>query len=94
MSLTPARNIPSQRVVNNLMADVLERLSDCRCGWWMNMRTTCLANQWAIVTSPGKIKLVSDRTQNARQIVDANYDPETDRLRVDFQRGAKEEVQL
>ena len=94
MSLMPAKNIPSQRVVNSLMADVQERLSDCRRSWWMNMRTTCLANQWAIVRAPGTIELVSDRAQGARQIIDANYNPETERLRVDFQRGAKEEVQL
>jgi hypothetical protein len=58
------------------------------------MRTACLVNQWAIVTAPGKIELVSDRAPSARQIVDANYDPESERLRVEFQRGAKEEVKL
>ena len=94
MSLTPAKSIPSQHVVNSLIADVQERLADCRRTWWTNMRTTCLANQWAIVVAPGKIELVSDRTQSARQIVDANYEPDSKRLRVEFQRGAKEEVQL
>lgn len=76
------------------MADVQERLSDCRRSWWMNIRITCLANQWAIVAAHGKIELVADRTPSARQIVNAHYVPETERLLVDFQRGAKEEVQL
>ena len=94
ISIAPAKSVPSRRVVNSLMSDVQERLSDCRRSWWVNMRTTCLVNQWAIVTAPGKIELVSDRAPSARQIVDANYDPESERLRVEFQRGAKEEVEL
>ena len=94
MSLVPAKSIPSRQVVNGLMTDVQERLSGCRRSWWMNMRSACLANQWAIVRAPGKIELVSDRAPSARQIVDANYEPDSKRLRVEFQRGAKEEVQL
>lgn len=94
MSIAPANSVPSRRVVNTTMSDVQERLSDCVRSRWVNMRTACLVNQWAIVATPGTIELVSDRAPSARQIVDANYDPESKRLRVEFQHEATEEVQL
>ena len=46
--------------------------------------TTCLANQWAVASAVGKIELLSERTANAKQIVDASHDPASERLRVAF----------
>ena len=94
MSIMPTRNIPLQRVVNRLLSDVQDRLLDCRRSWWTSMRTACLANQWALIVAPGKIDLVVAGTSAAKQIADAQYDPATERLRVDFQDGASEEVRL
>ncbi len=39
--------------MNRLLSDVQVRLPDCRRSWWLTRRTTCLANQWAVVRGPG-----------------------------------------
>jgi hypothetical protein len=57
ISIVPVKNVPLQRVVNRLLSDVQVRLPDCRRSWWLTRRTTCLANQWAIVRGPGRIEL-------------------------------------
>jgi hypothetical protein len=94
ISLAPVKNIPLQRVVNRLLSDVQERLPDCRRSWWLMRRTTCLANQWAVVGEPGRIALLSKPTQNAKQITDAQYDPENEQLHVVFRDGSTVEVKL
>jgi len=93
-SIEPAKNIPLQRVVNRLLSDVQQRLPDCRRGWWVTRRTTCLANQWAIVVAPGRIELLPKRARNTKQIADAQYDPTNERLHVAFRDGTTEEVRL
>lgn len=75
ISIVPAKNIPLQRVVNRLLSDIQSRVPDCRRRWWITRRTTCLANQWAIVPERGKIELASEITPHARQISEAQYDP-------------------
>src|SRR5579863_3343957 len=77
ISIAPVKNIPLQRVVNRLLSDVQERLPDCRRGWWLSRRTTCLINQWAVVGEPGGIQLVSKPTQSAKQITEPNTIPRT-----------------
>ena len=57
-------------------------------------RTTCLANQWAVVGERGKIALLSKPTQNAKQIIDAQYDPGNEQLHVVFRDGSTVEVKL
>ena len=94
ISLAPVKNIPLQRVVNRLLSDVQERLPDCRRSWWLMRRTTCLANQWAVVGEPGRITLLSKPTQNAKQITDAQYDPGNEQLHVVFRDGSTVEVEL
>jgi hypothetical protein len=94
ISLAPVKNIPLQRVVNRLLSDVQERLPDCRRSWWLMRRTTCLANQWAVVGEPGRIALLSKPTQNAKQITDAQYDPENEQLHVVFRDGSTVKVKL
>jgi hypothetical protein len=94
ISLAPVKNIPLQRVVNRLLSDVQERLPDCRRSWWLMRRTTCLVNQWAVVGEPGRIALLSKPTQNAKQITDAQYDPENEQLHVVFRDGSTVEVKL
>jgi len=94
ISLSPVKNIPLQRVVNRLLGDVQERLPDCRRSWWLMRRTTCLANQWAVVGEPGRIALLSKPTQNAKQITDAQYDPGNEQLHVVFRDGSTVEVKL
>lgn len=83
ISIAPLRNVPSQRVVNRLRNDIEARLADCRRVWWMIRRTTCLENQWATARE-GRLELRSGRTRDAKQIIDARYDPEAERLHVTF----------
>jgi hypothetical protein len=83
ISIAPLRNVPSQRVVNRLLDDVQARLADCRRAWWTIRRTTCLENQWAMARE-GRLALRSRRTRGAKQIIEAGYDPEAERLHVTF----------
>ena len=92
-SIQPIKRTPPQRAVNRLLDDVEERLPDCRRSWWCVQRTTCLRNQWARIAAPGKVVL-SDQVPGAKQIVDAEYDAETERLRLSFEDGLSEEVRL
>lgn len=91
ISIAPLRNVPSQRVVNRLLDDIETRLADCRRAWWTIRRTTCLENQWAM-TGEGRIELRSGRTRGAKQIIDAGYDPEAERLHVTFRDRTTAEV--
>jgi hypothetical protein len=68
ISIVPIKNVPLQRVVNRLLSDVQVRLPDCRRSWWLTRRTTCLANQWALVRGTGRIELLSKRAPSAKQI--------------------------
>ena len=92
MSIAPLKNVPLQRVVNRLLEDIQTGLPDCRKSWWMTRRTTCLTNQWATVLAPEKIRLVSEPMTNAKQIADATYDPDKERLRIEFRDGTTVDV--
>ena len=94
ISIVPVKNVPLQRVVNRLLSDVQVRLPECRRSWWLTRRTTCLANQWAIVRGPGRIELLSKPAPRARQIAEAEYDPAKEQVHVIFQDGTTEQVQL
>jgi len=94
ISIVPVKNVPLQRVVNRLLSDVQVRLPDCRRSWWLTRRTTCLANQWAIVRGPGRIELLSKPAPRARQIAEAEYDPANEQVHVIFQDGTTEQVKL
>jgi hypothetical protein len=91
ISITPLKNVPLQRVVNRLLDDVRTRLADCRRAWWTTTRTTCLENQRGM-TEQGKIELRSKRRPDAKQIVDAGYDPEAERLYVTFRDRTRADV--
>jgi len=93
MSIEPVKNVPMRRVINRLLEEIQDRLPDCRSSWWMTRRTTCLANQWAMVRARGKV-VVSDQVPGAQQIGDAQYEPTTERLHVNFRDGTTEEVRL
>jgi hypothetical protein len=92
ISIAPLNNVPLQRVVNVLLDDIQARLVDCRRSWWTTRQTTCLANQWAVVSAAEVIKLRSKRTPNAKQIADARYDPAIERLYVTFRDGTTAEA--
>ena len=94
ISIIPVKNVPLQRVVNHLLSDVQVRLPDCRRSWWLTRRTTCLANQWAVVRGPGRIELLSKSAPNAKQIAEAEYDPANTQVRVIFQDGTTVQVKL
>jgi hypothetical protein len=94
VSIAPVKNIPLQRVVNRLLSDVQQRLPDCRRSWWLMRRTTCLANQWAVVSEPGRVALLSKPTPSAKQIAETQYDPASEHLHVVFRDGTTEEVRL
>jgi hypothetical protein len=92
ISIAPLKNVPLQRVVNELLDDIQAQLMDCRRSWWMTRQITCLANQWAVAPAASEIKLCSERTREAKQIADASYDPATEQLRVTFRDGTTAEV--
>jgi len=84
MSIAPTRNVPLQRLVNRLLGDIEQRLSDCRRSWWTIRRTTCLTNQWAIVPELGRIEFRSESSPEAKQIAEAQYDPENESIHIAF----------
>jgi hypothetical protein len=94
ISIAPVKNVPLQRVVNRLLSDVRVRLPDCRRSWWMTRGTTCLANQWAIVSKPVKIELHSKPVPSAKQIAEAEYEPANEQVRVIFRDGTRVQVKL
>ncbi|HJU16345.1 MAG TPA: hypothetical protein VJ770_07730 [Stellaceae bacterium] len=91
ISIAPLKNVPLQRVVDRLLDDIQARLADCRRAWWTTRRTTCLENQWTMTTREG-IELRAGRTPDAKQIIDASYDPEAERLHVIFRDRTRAEV--
>jgi hypothetical protein len=91
MSIAPLKNSPLQRTVNHLLTDIEAELPACRRSWWITKRMTCLINQWAVVLA-GRIELSRKPLANAKQITDATYDPDEERLRVVFQDGMVTEV--
>jgi hypothetical protein len=91
ISIAPLRNVPLQRVVNRLLDDIQARLADCRRAWWMIRRTTCLENQWAMARE-GRVELRSGRMRDAKQIIEAGYDPEAEQLHVTFRDRTTAEV--
>lgn len=92
ISIAPLKNIPRQRVANELLEEIRARLMECRRSWWATRQTSCLTNQWATVPAAGKIELRSERAPDAKQIADAKYDPAIDRLHVTFRDGTTAEV--
>lgn len=92
MSIAPLKNLPLQRTVNRLLADVEAELPACRRSWWATRRTTCLANQWAVMPASGRIELSPEPQANAKRIMDATYDPDGERLLVTFPDGTTLDV--
>jgi hypothetical protein len=94
MSIAPLRNMPAQRVLNRLLDDIRDHLADCRRSWWTMRRTTCLANQWAVLRAGNAIDLLPARAADAKQIADATYDPTVERLHVIFRDAMAIELSL
>jgi hypothetical protein len=94
ISIAPVKNVPLQRVVNHLLSDVRKRLPDCRRSWWLTRGTTCLTNQWAIVSKAGTIELLSKSVPSAKQIAEAEYESGNERVRVIFRDGTRAQVKL
>jgi hypothetical protein len=94
LSIAPPKHAPLQRVVNELLDDVGDRVTKCRRQWWTTRQTTCLINQWAKVSVAGKIELLAERKASAKQIADSHYDPASDRTRVSFHDGTATDVRL
>jgi hypothetical protein len=92
ISIAPVKNIPRQRVVNELLKEIRDRLAECRRSWWATRQTSCLTNQWATMHAAGKIELRPERAPSAKQIADARYDPVIDKLHVTFRDGTTAEV--
>jgi hypothetical protein len=92
MSIAPLRNVPVQWTVNRLLAGIEDALTACRRGWWATRQTTCLTNQWAIVRPGGQIEIAPAPSVGAKQISDAEYDPDEERLRVIFHDGTTADV--
>ena len=94
ISIAPVKNVPLPRVVNRLLSDVRARLPDCRRSWWLTRGTTCLANQWAMVSKAGNVELLSKPVPGAKQIAEAEHEAENERVRVIFRDGARVQVKL
>ena len=94
ISIAPLKNVPLQRVVNHLLSDVREHLPDCRRSWWLTRGTTCLANQWAMVSKAGNIELLSKPVPSAKQIAKAEYEPANEQVRLIFRDGTRVQVKL
>jgi hypothetical protein len=92
LTIAPLRNPPLRRTVNQLLDDIAAELPACRRSWWAARETTCLANQWALVPTPGTIGLLPRRRADAKQIAEATYDPDQEQLRVTFQDGTTADV--
>lgn len=87
MSVAPLKAAPQRRTVNCLLADTETELPACRRSWWTTTQTTCLINQWAVSPNQDRIELASRPTAGARQISEARYDPDYERLRLTFRDG-------
>jgi hypothetical protein len=83
-SIAPLKNLPLRRTINRLLVDIEAALPACRRSWWLTKRTTCLANQWAVMLTSGRIELSSELAANAKQIADASYDPDRERAAGEF----------
>ena len=94
ISIAPVKNVPPQRVVNHLLSDVRERLPDCRRSWWLTRGTTCLANQWTMVSKAGNIELLSKPVPSAKQIAKAEYEPASEQVRLIFRDSTRVQVKL
>jgi hypothetical protein len=94
ISIVRMKNVPLQRVVNRLLDDIQTALPVCRGSWWTTRRTTCLANQWAVVSAPETLELLAGPMTGAKQIADASYDPDEQRLRVAFRDGTTADVSI
>jgi hypothetical protein len=93
ISIAPVRNIPLQRVVNQLLDDVEAHLAICRRSWWKIRRTACLVNQWATIQKSGKMEISAANVAGAKQITDAEYDSDLGRLNVIFRDGTTAELE-
>jgi hypothetical protein len=94
LSIAPPKQAPLQRVVNNLLDDIGNRITKCRRQWWMTRQTTCLMNQWAKVSAAGNIELLAERKASAKQISESRYDPASDSTRLSFHDGTAIDVRL
>ena len=92
MSVAPLKDYPLQQTVNRLLADVEAGLPTCRWGWWATKPTTCLMNQWAVGLATERIELSLTPFADAKQITDATYDPDEERLRLAFPDGTTADV--
>ncbi len=92
ISIAPLKNVPRQRVVNELLDEICARLAECRRSWWTIRQTTCLTNRWATTPGAGLIALHLERASGAKQIADARYDPLIEHLHVTFRDGTTAEM--
>ena len=70
LSIAPMRNCPLQRTVSQLLDDIEAELLACRRSWWVTKQTTCLENQFVVV-SAGTIEIPVSAPANAKKIATA-----------------------
>jgi hypothetical protein len=93
ISIAPLKNVPLQRVVNQLLDDIEAHLAICRRRWWEIRRTACLETQWAKIAQSGKIEISAADVTDAKQITAAEYNPDLRRLSVIFGDGTAIELE-
>ena len=90
-SIEPTRNAPTQRVINQLLDEGRAQLSTCRRIWWNTQHTTCIEHQWVLISRNGSVAPIVERVPEAKQIVQAIYEPGTEQLRMQFSDGTTAE---
>lgn len=89
ISITPLKNRPRRGILNLLLDEVENRLTECQRAWWLTRSDTCLANRWVKVSPGGKLLEFERRTPGAKQVAGAVYDPQTGQLDVHLQDGSR-----
>ncbi len=87
ISVAPLKNMPLQRIINQLLDDIQTHLKNCRRSWWEIRGTTCLTNQWAVPHQSGTIEISAPDQGSAKQIMAAEYDVDKDWLHIVFRDG-------
>src|ERR1700689_3978990 len=86
-SIEPVPHAPTQRAINRLLEEVRGQLKECRRVWWSIHRTACLKNKWVLLSKGGSVVSIVNNVPEAKQIIQATYDADIERLSITFSDG-------
>jgi hypothetical protein len=90
MTIAPAQNAVRQRLLNQMLSEIVANVDECRMMWWEGKKTTCLENKWRVRTSPRDMIELNERRPDARQVQSANYDTRTRTTVLTFWDGSED----